>query len=69
MPQLLKPHKPALLARDFLRLLDAAEFPQRSFGGMEQIKERARDHRGWVWPEQLMQDVRYALRQLWRAKG
>ena len=24
----------------------------REFGGMEQIKERTRDERGWVWVEQ-----------------
>jgi putative ABC transport system permease protein len=38
----------------------------RSFGGVEQIKERARDERrrGWLWLDQLAQDVRYALRYL-----
>lgn len=40
---------------------------RREFGGVEQIKERARDARGWVWLEQLGQDVRYALRSLARS--
>lgn len=39
----------------------------RSFGGVEQIKERARDQRGWVWLEQTGQDLRHAVRQLRRA--
>jgi macrolide transport system ATP-binding/permease protein len=38
---------------------------QREFGGMEQIKEQARDQRSWIWLEQLGQDVRFA----WRALG
>lgn len=42
---------------------------QRAFGGVEQFKERERDARGFVWLEQLAQDVRYALRQLARAPG
>jgi predicted permease len=39
---------------------------RRSFGGVEQIKERARDQRGWVWLEQALQDVRLAARGLLR---
>ncbi|MES1167007.1 MAG: ABC transporter permease, partial [Pseudomonadota bacterium] len=50
--------------------LDEARYAaQRQFGGVEQIKEIARDQRGWVWLEQLGQDLRYAGRQLARAKG
>src|SRR5205814_2396943 len=41
----------------------------RKFGGVEQVKEVAREQRGWVWLEQTLQDVRYAIRQLMRAKG
>jgi predicted permease len=41
----------------------------REFGGIEQIKERARDQRGFVWLEHLAQDVRYAARQLRKAPG
>lgn len=33
---------------------------QRSFGGLDQIKERCRDERQWVWVQQLGQDLRYA---------
>jgi predicted permease len=42
---------------------------RREFGGVEQIKEIARDDRGIVWLEQLSQDVRYAVRQLRRSPG
>jgi predicted permease len=37
---------------------------QRAFGGVEQIKERARDGRGWVWLEHSCLDLRYAMRAL-----
>src|SRR5688500_7785322 len=36
----------------------------REFGGVEQIKERARDERRSVWGEHLLQDLRYAFRAL-----
>src|SRR5205807_2845774 len=42
---------------------------QRAFGGVEQIKERARDQRAFVWFEQFRQDVRYAARQLRRNRA
>lgn len=41
----------------------------RSFGGVEQIKERARDQRAWVWLEQTRRDVAYGTRQLIRSPG
>src|SRR4051812_45327558 len=37
---------------------------RRQFGGVDQIKERAREVRGWVWLEQWFQDFRYAIRAL-----
>jgi putative ABC transport system permease protein len=43
---------------------DARMHALRTFGGVEQIKERARDARGWMIFEQLWRDWRYALRQL-----
>ncbi|MEO5958114.1 MAG: ADOP family duplicated permease [Opitutaceae bacterium] len=47
-----------------LRADEARYAAQRQFGGVEQIKERARDARGFVWVEHLLQDLRYAVRAL-----
>src|ERR1035437_6136634 len=48
---------------------EARYLAQRQFGGIEQIKEQARDVRGWVWLEQLFQDLRYAGRALNKSRG
>lgn len=42
---------------------------QRQFGGVEQLKEIAREQRGWFWFEQLMRDGRYSARALRKAPG
>ena len=41
----------------------------RAFGGVEQIKERARDERRWVVLEQVAKDFRFAARSLRKAPG
>jgi predicted permease len=41
----------------------------RAFGGVEQIKERAREQRGWTWLEGLLGDLRFAGRMLRRNAG
>ena len=41
----------------------------REFGGVEQIKEVAREQRVWMWPEQLWQDLRFAVRMLLKQPG
>jgi putative ABC transport system permease protein len=41
----------------------------RSFGGVEQMKERYRDQRGLPWLESFFQDLRYGLRGLRRNPG
>lgn len=41
----------------------------RQFGNVASIQEQAREGQGWVWLEQLGQDLRYALRQLRRSPG
>lgn len=42
---------------------------RRAFGGVEQIKERARDQRGLRWLEELLADTRFALRMLRKHPG
>jgi predicted permease len=37
---------------------------QRQFGGVEQVKERCRDQRGWSRLDQVIKDLRFAGRQL-----
>lgn len=41
----------------------------REFGNVTGAQERTRDERGWVWVDQLGQDLRYAFRQLVRTPG
>src|SRR5436190_6470376 len=41
----------------------------RQFGGLEQIKEIAREQRVWMWPEQLWQDLRFGTRMLLKRPG
>src|SRR4051812_30853422 len=48
---------------------EARTSAQRTFGGMEQIKERVRDQRALRWIEQTMQDLRYAMRALRKNPG
>lgn len=39
------------------------------FGGIEQIKEIAREQRLWRWADEFVQDTRYGARMLFRAPG
>ena len=41
----------------------------REFGGVEQIKEVAREQRVWRWADEFLQDVRFGLRALGKAPG
>jgi len=62
-----------LLADDFVRRGmtpdDARAAARREFGGVDQMKERYRDQRGWPWMESLAQDARYALRTFAKNPG
>ncbi|MCX6953490.1 MAG: permease prefix domain 1-containing protein, partial [Verrucomicrobia bacterium] len=48
---------------------DARDAATRQFGGVEQVKERCRDARRWTGLEQLLQDLRFAVRSLLRTPG
>jgi macrolide transport system ATP-binding/permease protein len=41
----------------------------RQFGGVEQLKEIAREQRLWRWAEEFLQDVRFGARMLLRSPG
>ncbi len=61
------------LAQDFIARGASPEEARRRalvrFGGIEPIKEAARDARGTRWLENIGRDIRYALRMMRRAKG
>ena len=48
---------------------DARQEARRAFGGVEQIKEMYRDHRGLPMIETALQDLRFGLRMLRRSPG
>ncbi len=41
----------------------------REFGGVEQIKEIAREQRTWRWADEFLQDIRFGARMLLRTPG
>jgi predicted permease len=41
----------------------------RQFGGVEQIRETARDERIWRWADEFFQDIRFGIRMLGRSPG
>src|SRR5262252_444229 len=72
MTEELQQHLDALIERN----LSAGMSPEearttalRQFGGMEQIKESAREQRVWMWADDLFQDIRFGTRMLWRSPG
>src|SRR5262249_29779816 len=47
----------------------ARDAARKTFGGVEQAKERSRDARGARWLEDLWQDLRYGVRMLVKNPG
>src|SRR5215475_10659846 len=48
---------------------EARQAALKSFGGVEQAKERSRDARGVRWLEEIWQDLRYGARMLLKNLG
>src|SRR5213082_1467509 len=48
---------------------EACNAALRQFGGVEQVKEIAREQRVWRWADEFVQDVRYGARMLLRSPG
>src|SRR5262245_26072902 len=46
--------------------IEARRRARLDLGGVEQVKERARDARPLRWARDAAQDARYALRALWK---
>ena len=72
MNEELRAHLDALTERNIAAGMppDEARFAAlRAFGGVEQIKESARDERRSAWVESWLQDLRYAVRQVRKSPG
>src|SRR6202165_1928928 len=48
---------------------EARNAAAREFGGVEQIKEVAREQRVWRWADEFVQDIRFGARMLLRTPG
>jgi len=48
---------------------DARNAALREFGGVEQVKEIAREQRIWRWADEFVQDVRFGARMILRMPG
>src|SRR5262245_10817379 len=58
-------HTSDLIAQGY-RPEDARREARLSLGGPEQVKEMCRDARGTRWVGDLLEDLRYSLRMLWK---
>jgi macrolide transport system ATP-binding/permease protein len=72
MNEELQQHLEALFERNLAAGMAASEARSaalRQFGGVEQVKETAREQRVWMWADELLQDIRFGVRMLWRSPG
>src|SRR5262245_25860390 len=57
------------LEREGVSRDEAAQMANRRFGNRLLLRERGVDAWGWTWIEQVMQDVRFGARTLFRSPG
>lgn len=72
MAEEMEAHLDGLTERNIAQAMSTDEAwyaAQRSFGGVEQIKERARDVRHFVWLEEWGRDLRFGVRSLRQTSG
>src|SRR5882724_12213245 len=72
MAEEIRQHLDGLIERNVAAGMPPEEAEQaalREFGGLEQIKEIAREQRVWMWLDEFFQDIRFGARMLWRAPG
>src|SRR5438067_7785196 len=68
----LQQHLDALIERNIAAGMspkEARNAALREFGGVEQIKEVAREQRVWRWADEFLQDLRFGARMLFRNPG
>jgi putative ABC transport system permease protein len=56
------------LIADGVDATEARQRARRAFGNVTTAEERFYEASRWVWVEQLRQDIRYAVRTLWRSR-
>jgi putative ABC transport system permease protein len=72
MAEEFRQHLDALIVRNIAAGMsreEARNAALRQFGGVEQIKEAAREQRVWMWADQLWQDVAFTFRLLRKSPG
>src|SRR6202022_2132227 len=72
MAEELRQHVDALIERNIAAGMstdEARNAALREFGGVEQIKERAREQRVWLSADDFLQDLRFGARMLRRSPG
>src|ERR1700736_4539782 len=72
MAEEIRQHIEGLVARNIAAGMSAQEAEHaalRQFGGVEQVKEVAREQRVWMWAEEFLQDLSFGARMLLRSPG
>src|SRR6202035_5513762 len=72
MAEEIRQHAELLVARNIANGMppnEARTAALREFGGIEQIREIAREQRVLIWLDEFFRDIRFGIRMLWRSPG